>query len=275
MNGIRYKSVVLLVCLALLTSMMATLAQDSAEIPEVSFVASDDGVVYPAEFPAGVVSVMLENNRAEKPYNPLLAALKSDVTMEDFNAAIGSENPLAALELITLYGGSQVMPEASQSFIVDLPPGNYVTVEEGEMGFEVESFAVTENNEMGAAVPEADVTVALVDFAFGLPLEHQAGPQTWLLENVGHQWHEMGVFKVDEGMTVSALRETLMNANPEEELPYEPVFFWAPMGPGGKVWVTVDLDPGTYAVICFLPDISAEEGTPHFAHGMEQIITVS
>ncbi|MBA3260206.1 MAG: hypothetical protein H0T68_12175 [Gemmatimonadales bacterium] len=47
----------------------------------------------------------------------------------------------------------------------------------------------------------------------------------------------------------------------------------APLERGGVNWIEVDLEPGKYALICFLPD--AKDGKPHFTHGMMQEIEVA
>ena len=43
--------------------------------------------------------------------------------------------------------------------------------------------------------------------------------------------------------------------------------------PGAHVFVEVDLPPGEYGLLCFLPD--AKDGKPHFLHGMARSTTVS
>lgn len=39
-----------------------------------------------------------------------------------------------------------------------------------------------------------------------------------------------------------------------------------PMSIGERNWISVDLQPGPYALICFIPDRG--DGKPHFMHGM-------
>lgn len=40
---------------------------------------------------------------------------------------------------------------------------------------------------------------------------------------------------------------------------------------GGQAWVTADLKPGTYVIVCLIPDA---KGVPHAALGMLNKITV-
>ena len=35
---------------------------------------------------------------------------------------------------------------------------------------------------------------------------------------------------------------------------------------------TVDLKPGTYVLVCFIPD--AKDGKPHLAHGMMKVVEI-
>jgi len=41
---------------------------------------------------------------------------------------------------------------------------------------------------------------------------------------------------------------------------------------GKTGWVPVTLEPGTYIVVCFVPDI--ESGMPHAFEGMYEVLTV-
>jgi hypothetical protein len=43
--------------------------------------------------------------------------------------------------------------------------------------------------------------------------------------------------------------------------------------PGAHAFVDLDLEPGEYGLICFLPDM--KDGKPHFHHGMVKKITVA
>ena len=42
---------------------------------------------------------------------------------------------------------------------------------------------------------------------------------------------------------------------------------------GKSMWIEFDLAPGTYAAVCFFPDL--ETGMPHAAMGMVQVFTVA
>jgi hypothetical protein len=79
----------------------------------------------------------------------------------------------------------------------------------------------------------------------------------------------MAVFPVDEGTTVSDVRALL---GTDDEGP-EPAFITEPIGAGVEMWTTIDLEPGTYVALCFLPDLNGDFSS-HFEHGMIQVFTV-
>jgi hypothetical protein len=51
-----------------------------------------------------------------------------------------------------------------------------------------------------------------------------------------------------------------------------PLLFVPTLSTGKSAWFPVDLSPGYYALICFIPDI--ESGVPHAMKGMYDVIEV-
>ena len=255
--------------MGLLILPMPLLAQ--AEIPSVTVTATDDSIDLPSEVPSGLVTFTFQNNRAEAPFVPLFGRLNDGVTPDDIAAAEKSDNPMDVLALVVLYGGSTIAPGESLTYTTELTPGNYALNDDPQTLY----FTVTDSGVADLAAPESDVTLALVDFAFGVPSDFTAGPHVWHIQNFGTQWHEVAVFKVDDGTTVQDARDALMAADPENgDLPYgDPAFLWLPSGPNTQSWVPVDLEAGTYVVACFLPDVNGDF-SPHMAHGMIQMFTV-
>jgi hypothetical protein len=164
---------------------------------------------------------------------------------------------------------------------------------------------------------EADVEVLLLDFAFAMPTTIPSGESMWYMENQGGQWHEMVIIHVEDGTTleqatamlaeqmaadmgaeatepagdveaeatepVEATEETggmdaeatEMAAAGEEEMPDA---MWMPMEEGERAWFPVNLEPGTYMVVCGLPNLeemqAGEAPHAHYELGMITIITV-
>jgi len=135
-------------------------------------------------------------------------------------------------------------------------------------------FTVARAGGEAPPVPEADVEVVMVDFAYDVPIAIPAGPQRWHIENRGTQPHEFELVPLDDNMTVGGFNELLLRAlsGDEEGVP-EPITFWI-ASPGVQGWITYDLEPGTYALVCEIPDLSGSEHN-HAELGMRQIITVT
>lgn len=261
--------------IALLVAMVAVLALNAfgvaaQDIPQVSIQISNEGVVVPSEVPEGAVTVLFENS-AEFPVVGEVVRLNEGETVEAYSAEMmAAEDPDAAFLSRPLMGGTMVMPGATATVTYVFTPGNYVFLNlAGEMP-EFHGFSVADAEGEGAAAPTADVDIKLMDFAFSLPIEMAAGEQIWRIYNEGEQWHELGMIRLDENMTLMDFHHLLMSE--EEGAP--PDFIWLPMMPGEEAWVTMNLEPGTYGIACFLPDIMGE-GQPHLMEGMVQIITVT
>jgi hypothetical protein len=127
----------------------------------------------------------------------------------------------------------------------------------------------------------ATVDVAATNFAFdGLPGEQAAGVTSFELTNEGGDVHELLLLRKDDGVTQSA--EELL-ALPEEEamalatVAGEPAFAL----PGAADHAVVDLEPGDYVAVCFVPtgttstDGPPPEGPPHAMNGMFAEFTVT
>jgi hypothetical protein len=246
----------------------ATLAQDV--IPQVIFENTAEGYTVPAEVPAGIVNVLIDNN-TPAPSFPLLARLNEGVTPDDLMAAM-SEGPMAAMSLLSLLGGTLVYPDAELDFTVNLNPGVHLLLDFVSETAPPQIFVVA-GEPAAVTGPAADIEAVLYDFSFTLPLEIPAGPQTWHIVNNGSQWHEILFMQIDDNTTVAEVRA--MVAHLAEEDPAEralPAAIWAPMIQGQEAWVTFDLAPGTYLVTCVLPDFAS--GQAHAHKGMVQIISV-
>lgn len=285
-----------LVASLVLVFTIVNFAQDEA-IPQITITASGDGWDVPATLPEGLVALTFENH-GEAPILPVPSRLKEDVTQEDFLSALEDGGQDAALGLITMLGGTFIWPETPVTVTYDFAPGEYALVD-----FALDEpafiwFTVADEEGDGAEVEiEADYEVRLMDFAFHMPLEIEAGEHLWHIQNIGGQWHEMAIMRVADDATLEEVREMMFGEpadvdNPEapaaEGGPAEdpgpmPDFLWIPMEAGEQAWLNITLEPGTYLVGCMLPNLEeveqAEEGEETAPHmhaelGMLQLIVV-
>lgn len=226
------------------------------------------GIEIPSTIPSGIVTFAYQT-ADDAPGMPEFARLNDGVTLDQFMQA-AQQDIMAAVPLVTMIGNAE--KKLGDKVTYDLKPGEYVGLIFQEDGPPL-TAGFTAGEPSGAAEPQADVTAQLADFAFILPDEIAAGPQTWQIENTGAQWHEMGIVKLQEGTSVNDLLGMLAQEGQDGPPPFEDVVFWSPMGAGQRAWVTWDLPPGEYTVICFLPDLAGDM-SPHAAHGMIRTLVV-
>lgn len=146
-----------------------------------------------------------------------------------------------------------------------------------------------------------ELNVSLSEYAFGgVPPELSAGPHIVSAANIGEEVHEFLVMRINDDVTLSV--EELL-ALPEEEAQTMTTFAGIAFAFPGEVGYTVlDLTPGRYVALCFLPEgatpevisqlpegppdsaalasappevVAVMQAAPHFTHGMVQEFTVS
>jgi hypothetical protein len=164
--------VFLVIALLVVTVVPAFAQEATAEPSQVTVEVGADGMVVPAEMPAGIVNISFVNN-SEAPFGPLLARLNEGVTEDALMEAL-SGGPEAALPLIALLGGTQIAPNTTFDATFDLKPGVHVLLKFAGVTPAVKTFTVAAGDAAPDA-PQADVQVTLMDFAFSLPPPIRAG----------------------------------------------------------------------------------------------------
>jgi predicted heme/steroid binding protein len=119
----------------------------------------------------------------------------------------------------------------------------------------------------------AAVTIQADEYEFEqVPGRLAAGRYSFALENVGVEEHEMVLFRRNDGVTESFEELAELGDEMMEKLTFTGVAFG---GPGTTSYSAVDLEPGTYFLVCFIPVGGGEDGPPHFMEGMVETIEVS
>lgn len=111
-------------------------------------------------------------------------------------------------------------------------------------------------------------------YSFSLADDLTAGPTQINLRNEGPEPHHVQIFKLDDGVTMEQFDEVL--ASGDEAALFGVGAFVGGTGtadPGteSKADALVDLEEGSYVLLCFIPDA---EGVPHLASGMVEPFTV-
>lgn len=112
------------------------------------------------------------------------------------------------------------------------------------------------------------------EYAFVMPKEIEGGWTTMQLTNTGNEMHEVAIVRLDGGRTLTDLKRSLSDPASEEQEP--PSWMTVRAGiptvaPGETAALTQELEPGRYALICF---IDGPKGRPHFVDGMLSVIDV-
>lgn len=143
-------------------------------------------------------------------------------------------------------------------------------------GFQVKGAEVKD------AAPVANLLIEASDYAFQAPSEVRAGKTVVSLKNNGKEPHFAGLVRVPDGMPYESFTSTLLVPTPVApagsivptssrtssvaELVASGVSGGVgAISAGQQAWVTADLKPGTYVVVCLIPD---PRGAPHAALGM-------
>jgi hypothetical protein len=118
--------------------------------------------------------------------------------------------------------------------------------------------------ELDPDATRVDVSATEYDFEFEAP---PAGPVSFVMSNDGEEPHFLGIGKLLPGVTVE---QAIQAQDPSE------VTEWTAdsdvVGPDGEAVLTVDnLEPGEYAMVCFIP---SPDGEPHAFLGMAVGFTV-
>jgi hypothetical protein len=283
---------------------------DTMGLPEVRVLITDTAYEgLPAETAAGRYLLTLEVETAEGGGLNFLQ-LPEGMTFDDFMALLagppaaspeammgtpgaeagppegeGEDRPPEWYFQAEMAGGTGAFAGPAQA-IIDLTPGEWIAWA-GFPDAPQAPVGLTVTGEAGAtpaagAEPAADVTVTMFEYDFAVEGTLTPGSHVFAVTNVGAQPHEMFMLRapgpVTEEQVAQVLDMEMTGATPaaDADLPNPEEFFPAaamtPLSMGKTGWIPVNLEAGTYIMLCFVPDI--ESGMPHAYHGMYQVITV-
>ena len=238
--------------------------------------ASDFSYDAPLEVPAGLTAIRLVN-QGPSLHHVQLMKLEDGKTLKDFLGALkGEQFPTWATE-----AGGPAPPEVGDTTTViqSLEPGTYALIcfipAPDGMPHVMKGMSreLKVGPPSGAAVaePEADLTVTLVDYDFQLSQPLTPGKHTIRVENAAAQPHEIAIVRLNPGKKpMDYTAWGMKQVGPPPGTIHGGV---SGIMPGDRVFIEVDLPPGEYGLLCFLPD--AKDGKPHFVHGMAKQTAVT
>lgn len=267
---------VLLVPLAL----ACTAAEDTAtpvEGPNLVVVqATDYAFAMPDTLPAGLTTFQMNTVAGPELHHLTLIRLGEGHTMAEVQALGQSPTPP---DWVTLVGGPNApVPGGQVSVTLDLAPGTYVAlcaipspdgVPHMAKGMMKEFTVVA--SETVRVLPAADLTVTMADYGWQWSAPPTAGSHLVKVVNAGPQWHEFLLVHLAPGKTAEDFLAWL--GSQEGPPPGAAMGGVTATTAWQDQYVALDLVPGDYALICFLPD--AADGREHFHHGMVSQFTVS
>lgn len=245
----------------------------------VTVTAADFSFDAPPRIPAGTTTFRLMNQGTEL-HQAQLVKLEDGKTLGDLAQALKNPGPPPAW-LKWQGGPNGIAPGQEANATAVLTPGQYaylclIPSPDGKIHISkgmARPFEVTAAPAGSAAgFPAADVTIKLLDYGFESSQPLTAGRHTILVENAGPQAHELVLLKLAPGKKTEDFAhwaESGMKGPP----PAEPLGGVVALDTGARGTFEVELTPGDYGLICFVPD--AKDGKPHLAHGMMKTIKVS
>jgi hypothetical protein len=233
--------------------------------------ALDYAFAAPDTLRAGLITLRMHNRGIEY-HHAQLVRLEQGRSFADLAAAIrqGGHGPSPSW-LRHVGGPGAAAPGDSSDATLELTPGRYAVLclIPGPDGQPHLAKGMMKPIEVVAGAPappvRSDLVMVLDDYNFELSGVLRPGVQTIEVTNAAGQPHEVVVARLEPGSTAQEFLTWAMDGAQGEPAGR---FLGGTVGldRGERNWITLDLVPGRYLLLCFLPD--AADHRPHVAHGM-------
>jgi hypothetical protein len=235
----------------------------------VNVVARDYHYEMPDSIPAGPTLFHLTNDGNEL-HHMTLVKLEQGKTLDDFSALPPGPMPSWA---VFMGGPNAPIPHGGQSEdAVDLSPGNYAVIclipgSDGQLHMMkgMKKALTVKPSSEAHTMPASDLTLTLADYQFAFSQPVTAGKHAIRVVNRGPQAHEAEIVLLQPGKTGKDVL-AWVGGGFQGPPPGKPIGGIAPENNGHENVLMIDLEPGNYAILCFMPD--SHDGRPHAAHGM-------
>lgn len=178
----------------------------------------------------------------------------------DGEYCFGGNPPIEAVSL----ENAQVLDDGRIAIDVTYRLGNALQAEQFVFVREGDMLLLDATPDLKVEIPEGAtvITGELADFEFVLDqTSAPAGDIAFQVTNTGEYPHEIVVLGLPEGVTIE---DIFADESLGEQVQFYG-FSWAMPGEEAPPLVMVDMEPGTYTLICFVDE---PEGVPHVMRGM-------
>ena len=252
-----------------------TTTEPAAKARVVQVTGEDFKFDAPDVIPAGLTEFRFLN-KGPALHHMAVLKLTGGKTVNDLVNALGQPGPLPSWTK-EMGGPNAAAPGEEANATLTLEPGNYAVICFVDIGGPphfakgmVKPLRVVPSTSPSGPKPKADVTASLFDYGFKLSSPVRAGKRTIRVHNTGPQPHEIQLVQLAPSASLGDFMKWLEKM--EGPPPGKALGGIAGIESGMSQYFTADFAPGSYALICFLPD--AKDRKPHFAHGMVQQIEV-
>jgi len=243
----------------------------------IRITAHDFSYTVPDAIPAGLTTIEMTNDGRDL-HHAIFFRLEGDKHLADLQAAMKAAGPMPTWA-VPIGGPNGPAPGGTATATLNLKPGRYVImcVIPGADGVPhvmkgmAKEVMVTGKADAAPSYPKADVNLRLSDYAFGFDKPLTAGHHVVQVTVAPGQPHEIVVVRLAPGKTIEDFAK--WGEKPSGPPPAELVGGLAPMLGESPAQFSLDLTPGNYGVICFVPD--GKDGKPHFLHGMSHEFKVA
>jgi hypothetical protein len=252
----------------------STTADDTAP-PVIAIAVTESGsrmvLDAPATIEPGLVELQL-SNRGRELHTAQLLRVEGDHPRHEVLAAYeGAAMGKPVSDWLFATGGVGIAEPGGKSSVVQrLVPGNYWIVDdagEDRSNFEAGGLArlvVAGERRSGVEAPSAGASVVATEYAFeadGL----RAGKGKVRFVNAGAEPHHLLAMPILPGKTVDDVTEAL-KANQRPPVKVDEETASTVIEGGEELLLDVELEPGRYALLCFIADRAG--GPPHAFQGM-------
>lgn len=264
----------LAVLLATAATAAAAPAAHAAGVPTLKLTLTGKSITVSGSPVSGAVNVVSVTRAAQG--RPTLVHLNPGVTFAQAFGAVrrhhGDPNYLSGLAQVDYNTGTEKGTSSGQTI---LRPGNWVALDTSNNDprkWPHVAFTVTRSKHP-KALPHADATVKMIDFAF-------TGPSTWhdgeviRFADAGFETHMVVAAKAADPTAAAAISAALLagNDNAAQSMATGFATFVGLASPGAVQQQKITASPGTYVVACFF---DTQDGREHTRLGMVKTITIT